>query len=203
MRPTTTGIVFQGLQNDFCSPSGMLYEAIQEQLAKHRLVDNMLELLKEAIAMRVRCYFVPIAFTPDYRELKAPEGILGLIKEKGAFRRGTPGVDPIDEIKPLLGSIRVLTPKRGLCAFGSTDLAAVLKQDGIETVAVCGLLTNICVESTARTAYDLGYKVVVLRDCTATKSDDEQEASERFVFPLLGQVTAFRDFLAQLRRPEP
>lgn len=202
MNPKTTGIVFQGMQNDFCSPSGILYGAVKEQLDKRHFLDNMLELLKEAIELGVKCYFVPIAFTPDYRELRDPMGILGLIKEKGAFRKGSPGVEPIEELKPLLSSIRVLMPKRGLCAFGSTDLAEVLKRDGIETVAVCGLLTNICIESTARTAYDLGYRVIVLNDCTATKSEDEQQASERFVFPLLGQTLTFRDFLAQLKQKQ-
>jgi len=200
MNPKTTGIVFQGLQNEMCHPSGALYEVVSEQLSKRHFVENMLALLNEAVSLEIKCYFVPITFTPDYRELKDPVGIMGLIKEKGAFRKGTPGVEPIEDLKPLLSSIRVLMPKRGLCAFGSTNLADVLREDGIETVAVCGLLTNMCVESTARTAYDLRYKVVVLHDCTATKSADEQQASERFVFPLLGQVLAFRDFLSQLHQ---
>lgn len=67
-------------------------------------------------------------------------------------------------------------------------------------MAVCGLLTNICVETTARAAYDLGYRVIALTNGTACKSAEEQEASERFIFPLLGQTMSAREFLEQFEQ---
>ena len=42
------------------------------------------------------------------------------------------------------------------------------------TVAIAGFLTNCCVESTMRTAYEKGFDVYTLTDCTATVSEDEQ-----------------------------
>ncbi|NJM08671.1 isochorismatase family protein [Candidatus Gracilibacteria bacterium] len=50
----------------------------------------------------------------------------------------------------------------------------ILRQRGIANVALGGFLTNCCVESTKRTAYELGYTVVTLTDCTATTSEEEQ-----------------------------
>ncbi|MBI2901551.1 MAG: cysteine hydrolase [Planctomycetes bacterium] len=202
MDPKTTAIVFQGLQVEFCSPEGKLYPLIAEQLASRRLVATLIDLLKEAITLGVRVYFVPIQFTPDYREMRQAEGILDDIRRARAFQKGTRGAEPIEELRPLLGDMQVLKAKRGLCAFGSTDLHERLSRDGIETVAVCGLLTNICVEATARSAYDLGYRVVTLADVTATKSTEEQTASERFVFPLLGRVMTSIEFLDGIRRAE-
>lgn len=52
--------------------------------------------------------------------------------------------------------------------FGGTDLDEHLLSIGVDSIAVCGLLTNTCVESTARHGVDLGYHVSVLTDAVAT-----------------------------------
>ncbi|MGD8239161.1 MAG: cysteine hydrolase [Armatimonadota bacterium] len=200
MNPSTTAIVFQGLQVDFCSPGGKLYDQLAEQLASRALVPALIDLLRDALDLGVRPYFVPIIFTPDYRELRQVGGILAAIKEAGAFQAGTRGAEPIEELQPFLDRVTVVEAKRGLCAFGSTDLDDRLRRDGIKTVAVCGLLTNVCVETTARSAYDLGYEVITLTDLTAAKSAEEQEASERFVFPLLGLSMTACEFLEEVSR---
>lgn len=197
MDPRTTAIVFQGLQVEFCSPQGKLYEQLANQLASRSLIPRTIEFLKNALKAGLRVYFVPIQFTPDYREISDAEGILGTIRDMKAFQKGTRGVEPIEELSPLLDSITVLPPKRGLCAFCSTDLDERLRKDGIRTVAVCGLLTNVCVETTARTAYDLGYRVITVTDLTATRTEAEQEASEKFIFPLLGRTMRSGEFLKQ------
>jgi len=198
MNPETTAIVFQGLQVDFCSPEGKLYGLLAEQLTSRRLIPSLVGFLGEALDLGVRAYFVPIIFTPDYRELRQVGGILAAIKQAGAFQAGTRGAEPIGELRPLLDRITVLNAKRGLCAFGSTDLDDRLRRDGIKTVALCGLLTNVCVEATARSAYDLGYEVIMLTDLTATRSAQEQAASERFIFPLLGRPMTAREFLEEV-----
>ncbi len=198
MQPETTAIVFQGLQVEFCSPEGKLYPLVQQQLHERNFLPKILDLLDRAMELGVRVYCVPIVFTPDYREIKNAEGILGAIRDAGAFKRGARGADPIDAILPLLPRMQVLDAKRGLCAFGSTDLDERLAKDGIRTVAVAGLLTNVCVETTARTAYDLGYRVITLTDVTATKSQEEQEASEKYMFPLLGSLQTSEEFLADV-----
>jgi nicotinamidase-related amidase len=198
MEVSKTAIVFQGLQTDFCAPEGKLYPLLEEQLLKREFIPRILRLLDEATEKGIRCYFVPIAFTHDYREIKNAEGILGAIREAGAFVKGTTGAEPIPELKKRLDrkNIKELPAKRGLCAFGTTALDNQLQADGIETVAVAGLLTNVCVETTARTAYDLGYRVVVINDATATKSFEEQEASEKYMFPLLGSQQSTSEFLS-------
>ena len=58
----------------------------------------------------------------------------------------------------------VVEGKRGLDTFASTNLDFILRSNGIETVALGGFLTNCCVESTMRTAYEKGYDVVTLTD---------------------------------------
>merc|ERR1711998_586825 len=68
----------------------------------------------------------------------------------------------------------VVTGKRGLDAFPGTDLESQLVANGIETIVLGGFLTNCCVESTMRTAYEKGYNVITLTDATATTSSEGQ-----------------------------
>jgi len=85
--------------------------------------------------------------------------------------------------------------KRGLCGFHNTNLDAILRYRHIKNVAITGFLTNVCVESTARTAFDLNYRVAVLKDCTAATSREEQTYAETKLFPLIGEVIAHQEFL--------
>ena len=58
-------------------------------------------------------------------------------------------------MKPLKGDV-VVKGKRGLDGFPGTDLESHLVKKKIETVVLSGFLTNCCVESTMRTAYEKG-----------------------------------------------
>lgn len=60
---------------------------------------------------------------------------------------------------------------------GTSDLDAVLKARGIETIIVTGTLTNCCSEATARDACQLNYQVIVITDGNATITDEEHNAS--------------------------
>jgi ureidoacrylate peracid hydrolase len=116
---------------------------------------------------------VPISFSPDFRELPAPYGILGNVKGGSCFVRGTWGADFVEPMKPAAGDI-IVQGKSGLCGFESTNLQFLLGQNHIEYVAIAGFLTNCCVESSMRAAYEKGFKVVTLTDCTAATSAAEQ-----------------------------
>lgn len=64
------------------------------------------------------------------------------------------------------GDIVLLKPRFG--AFESTDLELILRQRGIDTVVVGGIATNVCCDTTAREANQRDFKVIFLKDGTAT-----------------------------------
>lgn len=70
---------------------------------------------------------------------------------------------------------------------GSSDLDAILRQRGIDTLVIAGTLTNRCCESTGRDAMMIGYKVVFVEDANAALSDEEHVAA------LVNMATAFGD----------
>jgi nicotinamidase-related amidase len=80
--------------------------------------------------------------------------------------RGEPGHDIIPELYPAVGEPVIDKPGKG--AFYQTDLELMLKNRGIETLLVCGVTTEVCVNTTVREANDRGFRCIVLSDCCAS-----------------------------------
>ena len=86
------------------------------------------------------------------------------------------------------GDLTVL--KRHWGAFTGTDLDLQLRRRGVKTVVLGGIATNFGVESTARSAWELGYDVVLVEDgCTATEEDLHRMAIDR-IFPRMSRVVS-------------
>jgi nicotinamidase-related amidase len=80
--------------------------------------------------------------------------------------RGETGHDIIPELYPIDGEPVIDKPGKG--AFYQTDLDLVLKNNRIEYLLVCGVTTEVCVNTTVREANDRGYRCIVLADCCAS-----------------------------------
>ena len=89
--------------------------------------------------------------------------------------------------------------KRQWGAFFGTDLDLQLRRRGIDTIVLCGIATNIGVESTAREAFQLGYQQIFITDAMTTFSEEEHEATLRFIFPRIGKSRTTEEFLAQVK----
>ncbi len=80
--------------------------------------------------------------------------------------RGEPGHDIIADLYPQPGEPVIDKPGKG--AFYQTDLDLMLRNRSIDTLLVCGVTTEICVNTTVREANDRGYRCIVLADCCAS-----------------------------------
>jgi biuret amidohydrolase len=80
--------------------------------------------------------------------------------------RGEPGHDIIAELYPAAGEPVIDKPGKG--AFYQTDLDLMLRNRRIDTLFVCGVTTEVCVNTTVREANDRGYRCIVLSDCCAS-----------------------------------
>src|SRR5262245_53659797 len=88
--------------------------------------------------------------------------------------------------------------KNRYSAFIKNDFEAKLKQRGIDTLLIAGTKTNVCCECTARDAMMLDYKVVLLSDCTAALSDEEQRATLENMIQQFGDVLTSNEAIALL-----
>ena len=83
--------------------------------------------------------------------------------------------------------------KTGLNAFSNTDVERLLKQKGIERVVIAGVVTSACIDSSARSASEKGFDVVVLSDCTAGRNNFEQEFYCNDIFPRFAHVKSSKE----------
>jgi nicotinamidase-related amidase len=97
-----------------------------------------------------------------------------------------PGYDEIpDSLMPAL-----VVKKRQWGAFYGNDLDLQLRRRGIDTIVLCGIATNLGVESTARGAYEHGYQLYLVEDAMATFTDEEHSHTVKYIFQRLGHVCA-------------
>ena len=188
MQPQHTALILIGYQNDYFAQDGILHPVIEEAAQVTGTLAHTIQVLEHLQSSAVLIVTTPIIFTADYSELTDPVGILQVIKERGAFKSGTPGAETIAEIQRFGERIVTMPGKRGLNAFSNTDLDALLHDHEITDVVLAGAVTAICIDSTGRAAAERGYKVTILSDCTTGRSVFEQQFYCEQVFPLYAEV---------------
>ena len=98
------------------------------------------------------------------------------------------------------GDLRVAKNRYSPLISDSSTLEKTLKEKAIDTLLIAGTKTNVCVECTARDAMMLDYKVVLISDCTAALSDDEQRATLENVIQQFGDVLSADEAIGLLPR---
>jgi nicotinamidase-related amidase len=195
--PSTTAVVLIEYQNEFTTPGGVLHDAVAKVMTDTKMLGNTVEVVNALRRRGVAIMHAPITFAPGYGELtKHPYGILKGVVDGNAFVKDTWGAAICDALKPSGGDI-VIEGKRGLDTFASTNLDFILRSKGIKTVVIGGFLTNCCVESTMRTAYEHGFDVITLTDCMAATSSEAHANAIGFDFPMFSTPMTSRDLLAR------
>lgn len=120
------------------------------------------------------------------------------------FDRGAPSAELDHELVVLEGDIILDKPRFG--AFFGTDLEGILRRQGIDTVIIGGVATNVCCETTAREAMQREFRVFFLSDGTATapmggvSAAELQRASLGTVRHLFGQVVTVDEMIQKIER---
>lgn len=201
MNAHNTTLLLIGYQNDYFSEDGILRPVIEESSKINNTLANTIDLVNtlSEIGPLPAIVATPIVFTENYQEInQEPVGILSRIKTMGAFRANHPGSDTIPELKKFGDRIHYLPGKHGLNAFSNTDLYPFLIGANTKNLVLAGAVTSICVDSTGRAAFELGFNVYVLSDCTSARTTLEQEFFCRHIFPLYSQVMTHTELASLL-----
>lgn len=104
------------------------------------------------------------------------------------------------ELVPEIGAQAgdVVVAKRQWGAFYGTDLEQQLRRRGIDTIVIGGIATNFGVESTARAAFDQGFKLVFVEDATSGLNEDMHRFTFEKLFRHMGHVRSTQETLAAL-----
>src|SRR3990170_5141978 len=162
--PKLSALVIIDVQNDFVSPEGSAAKRGEDVSAAMATIPNLTRLID--VARRVGLTIVYIKATHS-EWTDTPSWIYRSSQKSGlnTCREGTWGAELYEGISPLPTEREVI--KHRYSAFINTDLNTVLKARNIQSVLVCGVATNVCVETTARDAYMFDYYVTMIDDCSA------------------------------------
>jgi len=175
--PAKSALVMIEFQNEFTTEGGKLYPAVKEVIESTDMLTKAAALADTVRAAGGKVFHVPIMFKADASDNPNKGiGILAGCAKDSLFTEGTWNTEFCASTAPKEGDVTI-TGKKGLDAFPNTDLEAMLVKHGIETVVLCGFLTNCCVESTMRTACEKGFNVITVGDCCATTSMDGHKAA--------------------------
>lgn len=194
VRPEHCAVLIVDVQNDFCAEGGAMHREGRDLSLVRAMVPRLAGFVDAARAARVPCIWIRNVYNTG------PNWYLSEVWLEQARRRrrgaylSIPVCEPgqwngdFYQVKPLPDEAIVTKHRYG--AFESSDLDLVLRSQGIRTVIMTGVATNVCVETTARQAFLRDYYVVFTSDCTATYSQAEHDATLHNIDSFFGAVVS-------------
>ena len=181
--PDEAALVIIDMQRDFLEPGGFGAALGNDVALLRRTLGPTRRVLEAARAAGTLVIHTREGHRPDLSDLPPAKKRRGRLKrgigDMGPMGRilvrGEYGHDIIDELKPLPGEPVIDKPGKG--AFYATDLDAILKSRSISQLIVCGVTTEVCVNTTVREANDRGYDCLVLEDCVGSYFPDLHQAA--------------------------
>ena len=198
--PAKSALVVVDMQNAFMLP-GVAHSLCP---MAERIVPNINRLASTVRATGGTVFWIKTTFTQEalrswstYFEMTSPQRVAKRIE---ALTADSPGhrlwsgldVQPQDPI----------VEKNRFSAFiqGSSDLAAVLRARGLDTILVTGTVTNVCCESTARDAMMLNFKTIMVTDGNAATTDTDHAASLIAFYLTFGDIMSTDMLIGCLER---
>ncbi len=189
-----TALIVVDMQNIWIHPRGARYLPMSEDIVPR--IQHLLQFC--------RSHKVPVVYlhTTKRKDL-ADVGIFADIKpqthdadDEWSNFEGSPGAELYEPVKPADGDI--LVKKFRYSGFYGTQLENLLRALGRDTIAITGVATNVCCDSTARDGAMRDFKVLFLSDCNASFSQEEQEATLNNFHKHFGVVMDSKTLMAKL-----
>lgn len=196
--PAHTALVVVDVQNDFCSPDGMMSaegldvgsavvtaERLEGFIGSARRAGVLVVFVRSVLSSEDNRYLSDVILEQATRR-RAGSYTLRPVCVEDSF-----GGDYYGNVRPAPGD--PVVTKHRYSAFLRTDLETVLRTAGIRTVVLAGVATNVCVETTARDAFMRDFYVVLCSDGTAAYSNTEHEATLTTIDHFFGQVASIAE----------
>jgi nicotinamidase-related amidase len=206
-QPARAALLIIDMQRDFMEPGGFGESLGNDVSLLRRTIAPTRRLLEVARKVGLKVIHTREGHRADLADLPPAKKVRGnpavAIGDEGAMGRilvrGEAGHDIIPELYPIYGEPVVDKPGKG--AFYATDLDSILKHAGISQLIVCGVTTEVCVNTTVREANDRGYDCLVVEDCVGSYFPEFQEMGLRMIKAqggIFGWVAPSKSVLAVL-----
>jgi ureidoacrylate peracid hydrolase len=200
LEPARTALIVVDLQNGFMAP-GQPAEIAQAR----EIVPNVNRLAAATRTAGGTVVWIQNTITPESE--KSWSVYLGNFADddwgprvRRAFTPGAFGhaLYPSLEVRP--SDLTVRKYRFSALVQGASDLDAILRARGIDTLIIVGTATNVCCESTARDAMMLNYKVFFVSDANACRTDEEHNATLAILMGMFADVRSTDEMIALLQQ---
>lgn len=185
--PARCALVIIDMQRDFLEPGGFGDALGNDVSLLRRTIEPNRRLLAAARAAGMLVVHTREGHRPDLSDLPPAKRCRGnhatTIGDAGPMGRilvrGEAGHDIIPELYPIAGEPVIDKPGKG--AFYATELESILRHCEIRQLLVCGVTTEVCVNTTVREANDRGFDCLVVEDCVGSYFPEFQEAGLKMI----------------------
>jgi nicotinamidase-related amidase len=206
--PATTALIVIDMQRDFMEPGGFGETLGNDVGQLRRTIEPTAALLTAGRAAGLTIVHTREGHLPDLSDCPPaklnrgdPSMRIGAPGPMGRILiRGEYGHDIIDELAPAPGEPVIDKPGKG--AFYATGLGDLLSAQGIRSLVVTGVTTEVCVHTTVREANDRGYECLVLADCVGSYFPEFQATGLKMIAAqggIFGWVAESPAFIAALQ----
>ena len=198
LQPAKSAFVVIDMQNAFVAPGGVIEVPASREIIPviNRMADECRHVGVPVIWIRSHHpkggsdwrHFFDHFVRPERREAAA-----AALSDDAPSSRFHPDMDIRDE------DYIVFKNRYSCLVAGASSLERLLRSLGRDTLLLAGTKTNICVESTARDAMMLDFRVVVLSDATAALTDEEHQASLNVLIQEFADILVTAEVVDELR----
>jgi len=192
-------LIIIDMQNDFIDSQGFLGKTGDQLGFKRELlvsvVPSVERLLKNARNFKVPVIHIYTAWNADHSDRAVPM-LIPEAREAKFLIEGSWGAEIVKGLTPTEGEHRIL--KKSYGAFFQTPLDRLLRNLQVKTLIICGIMTNVCVETTIREAVALGYEVILVGDATATVNEEWHRFALKTIELFFGKVTSTDEIIKEM-----
>jgi ureidoacrylate peracid hydrolase len=177
--PTHAALLVIDMQNAFCRDDGSFAKMTADTPLSIAMCQAAIPACRKLVA-HARANNIPVIYTRYVYNTDYTDG--GILVEKypdiptyQSLAKGSWDAEIIDELAPQPDDI--ILDKSRYSAFYGTNLASILEDRGITHLIVCGVTTNVCVESTVRDAAQADYHVIIASDATGEFTQARHDAA--------------------------
>jgi len=185
-----TAILVLDVQNDLVK--------ITPGIKENRILENIAAVIRTARRSKVPVIHVTASVRGDFLDIPRDNPLWDGLRKSRQLISGTKGAAIHPGVRPLKSEL--VLNKTCVDPFLTTNLGQALQNNDANTVVLVGLWTNWVVEATARHASDMGYRVFVVRECSASNTPANHDFAINRILPTICYVVPMKDVLAALRR---
>jgi ureidoacrylate peracid hydrolase len=201
VNPAHSALLVIDMQNDFCATGGLVSRDGRDISQAQQMAARLPAFIDAARAAGVLVVFIRCLYTTETNVYLSDVWLeQAARKREGGYTRIPVCCDGewngafYGDLQPKKGD--VVVTKHRYSAFHNTDLDLVLRSNGVRSVILTGVVTNVCVETTAREAFVRDYYVVAVEDgCAAYVAADHVQSMSN-IDRFFGQVAQTHEICA-------